>query len=275
MSKYYIFKLDFVCTCVYMIGALWSMIMIHISLFKGLGDLYLSIYLFPSKSLLACLLCFALLTFFSYQPNFFPHSLSLSLCTKMASPTSESCLPRTDDVVFGYQGSDKCKETQVLEMVSALGATLFEDSQALEDYSENERLRSLIQSLEAEINNNPCTTSTMELEYLMDHHHDSGNELCTAAIVGSIMDGQQYCWSSSTPNDHDLDDLEWIDSEHMAASLPHDDMNWLVDPCEDNIGIRMISMNVDQIVGVNICEDSQMYCGDTFRGSNLWQETMY
>lgn len=139
----------------------------------------------------------------------------------MASQLISESWPCID--VIDYQESGQLfNEMQGLEIVCA---TLFEDSQ---DYycHDNERLRSLIQSLEAEINHNiPCTTTTMELyqlqlQLLLMDHQDS-------TTVGS-MDGQD-CWS--TPIDDDLDQFQWVDSEHLAASSPLDDMNWV---CGDN-----------------------------------------
>lgn len=185
----------------------------------------------------------------------------------MASQLMSESWPCID--VIDYRESGQLdNEMQVLEIV---GATLFEDSH--EDYYrhvDNERLRSLIQSLEAEINHNiPCATTTTELDQLHQHllmdRQDSCNELCTASTTLGSMDGQD-CWS--TPIDNDLDQFEWVDSEHVAASSPLDDMNWWVEPvCGDN----GLTNGVIDPIGGNICEDFQMYCGGAFRGSNLWQ----
>ncbi|KAF3442291.1 hypothetical protein FNV43_RR16207 [Rhamnella rubrinervis] len=143
-------------------------------------------------------------------------------------PISESW-PCID--VIDYQESDGLfNEMQALEI---LGATLFEDSQDCYCHDNEIRLRSLIQSLEAEINNHsipcPCATTAMELDQLqvllMDHQA-SDCELCASTPAGSMY-GQDW-WS--TPIDDDLHQFEWVDSEHVAASSPQDDMNWWVEP---------------------------------------------
>lgn len=149
---------------------------------------------------------------------------------------------------------------EVLEMVNSLRASLFEDSQAEaeEDCCDNERLRSLIQSLEAEINNNPCAllqgeelagSSSMEVG---DQSHDDDHETCTC--VGSLMWGQD-CW---IPLDHN----DIVDDHDLVASSPNDDEmnNWWVEPSGDGIMHDIMS---HQVLGVAL------------RGSNLWEETLY
>lgn len=168
----------------------------------------------------------------------------------MASSIDElswSCIMEDDD-----HDNQLGSGMEMLEMVNALRASLFEDSQAgVEDCSDNERLRSLIQSLEAEINkpleHEPAGSSFMDVELQMDHdqsHNDDDHETCSS--VGSLMWGQDCC---TLPLDH----CDIVDHDLVASSPTDDEMNnWWVEPIGDGF-----------IHGVAL------------RGSDFWEEAMY
>uniref|UniRef100_A0A5B7ASK9 Uncharacterized protein n=1 Tax=Davidia involucrata TaxID=16924 RepID=A0A5B7ASK9_DAVIN len=146
-------------------------------------------------------------------------------------------------------GNDDFDNFEVTEINGALLMSLLEESQGEE--CDDERLRSVIQSLEAEIDSN-----------MMD-----GHDSLVETEWGSQLSGGGQVDGHDCSTSHDLD-FNWMDME-MVPSLPGDDMtNWYMDPCGDEM---------DGIIEFGGVRDySHIYYGIPLEENgcgSLWQET--
>ncbi|XP_050279665.1 uncharacterized protein LOC126720870 [Quercus robur] len=162
----------------------------------------------------------------------------------MASPVPENC---AGNIV----GSD-IQGIEVSEIDSAILMSLLEESQGEE--RDEDRLNSLIRSLEEEINSNAMDSqnSSMKPDFIVED-----GQLC---IVGN-KEGHD-CMVSQDQLEFGLIDME------PETSSPSDDMNWYMDLCENEM---------DGIIEVGGLSDySHMYYGVSLEEQgyrSLWQET--
>ncbi|KAK9266474.1 hypothetical protein L1049_021386 [Liquidambar formosana] len=151
-------------------------------------------------------------------------------------------------------GDDDFNQFEVSEINGALLMSLLEESQG--EVGDDDRLMSVIRSLEAEISPNRTygLDSPMELEFGVNQED---YQLCNAGQV----DGQD-CSTSA-----DLD-FGWIDME-LTSSSPSDDVtNWYMDPCGDEMD------GIIEFGGVS--DYSQIYYGvplEEHGYNSLWQDT--
>ncbi|XAR56394.1 hypothetical protein NMG60_11036862 [Bertholletia excelsa] len=139
---------------------------------------------------------------------------------------------------------------------SSLLKSLLEESQA--DECDDERLNSVIRSLEAEIDPNAMSVSdsSMDGEWVVSNSDD-----CQSSDLYQHMDDQDYSMA------HDLDHFNWMEVE-MAPSLPCDELNnWYLEPCE---------VEVNEYGGVTVRDHSHMYHygvpSEEDAYGSLWQE---
>lgn len=136
--------------------------------------------------------------------------------------------------------------------------SLLEDSVQLE-YCDDERLKSVIQSLEAAINPNLINGyGSLDDSYELQ---DCPFDQLTSNDHDEHMDDDRDKYSAS----HDLD-FSWIDVEMSSFSSPsnHDISSWYEEICEDNVGYNMLEYGVRDYSEAPLEED--IY-------SSLWQDT--
>ena len=147
-------------------------------------------------------------------------------------------------------GSD-IHEIQVSEVDGAILMSLLEESQAEE--GDEDRLNSLIRSLEAEIKSNAMESHDFSME--PDFLAEDGQFCGVGQEVG------HDCLVS-----HDQHGFGRIGMEPETSS-PSDDLNWYMDLCENEM---------EGIVEVGFSDYSHMYYGVSIEEQgyrSLWQET--
>ncbi|CAL5336154.1 unnamed protein product [Camellia sinensis] len=163
-------------------------------------------------------------------------------------------------------GDDEFDRFEVPEIDTALLMSLLEESQVDQD-CDDERLTSVIRSLEAEIEFDPNMMDGQDDHHLplQPHHQRDGNLKGCQPSDGAQVDG------GDCSDPHDDLDFNWMDVE-MAPSSPSDDIaNWYMDPYGGEME-RIIEF-IDQArdyshtsYGVPLEEHSGAY-------GYLWQET--
>lgn len=137
---------------------------------------------------------------------------------------------------------------------SAFLMSLMGELQDHVEESDEERLKSVIQSLEAEIN------SCMEPADDPDHASISDGE--DSQTCKSVQLDDHDC---STLFDHDLDMSAWIDMEAVPCS-PRNDLNWYMYPCDDEISSNCF-VNDGNFLGVALDQEPAYNC--------LWKDSTY
>ncbi|CAN6694033.1 unnamed protein product [Malus baccata var. baccata] len=156
-----------------------------------------------------------------------------------------------------------------METNGAILMSLLEELQ--EEDRDEERLNSVIQSLEAEIIKPTILgsdgSSNTDSECIAIKDLEDSN---LWNIVGGL-DGQDC---SRSPSSDDCNHLGWFEMDQVACS-PRNDMNWYVDSCEYD---QMDNCPIDHCEWVG--DYSHVYCngvgieeGHVY--SSIWQETAY
>ncbi|KAK4438992.1 hypothetical protein Salat_0233800 [Sesamum alatum] len=161
----------------------------------------------------------------------------------MANATAtESC--------FWYNNSDDIDDSEFLNIDNSLVMSLLEDSE-VED-GDNERLRTVIQSLEAEIMSQNSCLGTYDLEGCSDDYRSSDLEKLS---------------SCSTSPDRSLD-FEWIDVETDYSCLNDEVAGYFSGQFTDKIDNSMFELGgeVDYLQGFSysMAMEEDEYC-------SLWQ----
>ncbi|CAN6690759.1 unnamed protein product [Malus baccata var. baccata] len=134
-----------------------------------------------------------------------------------------------------------------METNGAILMSLLEEWQ--EEDRDEERLNSVIQSLEAEI-----------IKTTMDRNDSNLEDSNLWNIVG-VLDGQD-CLRS--PSSDDCDPLGWFEMDQVACS-PSNGMNWYADSCEYD---QMDNFPKDHCEWVRDYSHEHVY-------NSIWQETAY
>ncbi|KAL2245572.1 UNVERIFIED_CONTAM: hypothetical protein Sindi_2825400 [Sesamum indicum] len=147
---------------------------------------------------------------------------------------------------FWYKNSDEIDDTEFLNIDNSLVMSLLEDSE-VED-GDNERLRTVIQSLEAEIMSQNSCMGTYDLEGCPDDYRS-----CDV--------------SCSTSPDRCLD-FEWIDMERDYSYLNDEVGNYFNGQFTDKTGSTMFELggevDYSQVFSYAMAMEEDEYCG-------LWQ----
>ncbi|GMN57812.1 hypothetical protein TIFTF001_026921 [Ficus carica] len=130
----------------------------------------------------------------------------------------------TSEKWASINGDDALEGIEISEIDSAFLVSLMEELQDHVEESDEKRLRSVIQSLEAEINYS--STSLDDLDSCMEPADDPNHQ-----STGDGEDGHD-CLALF---DHDLDMNVWIDMEAVPCSPSHALNNWDTFPCEDEM----------------------------------------
>ncbi|CAK9157711.1 unnamed protein product [Ilex paraguariensis] len=152
---------------------------------------------------------------------------------------------------------------EVSEVETALLISLLDESQG-DDICDDERLRSVIQSLEVEIG--PQMVDDVHNSFVDPSYYTNMalEEGCSLSEGGVHADGQD-CSSSC-----DLDHTYWMDMEMMLSSPSDCMINWYL----DSYGEDMEGMGIFEF-GVRDCFSFSYYgnCIEDHEYGSLWQDT--
>ncbi|KAF3442290.1 hypothetical protein FNV43_RR16206 [Rhamnella rubrinervis] len=184
----------------------------------------------------------------------------------MASLLSES-------YTCNINGEDGLEGFKVSGINGALLMSFLEELQ--DEDRDDERLNSVIQSLEAEIFNSSSTCTAI----LDGHDHSNMDQTQLVMSDGEVIDGscslghiKDGDCSVSIELDHEIGRADHMDT--VPCSSPSDDLNWYMEPYGDEMH-SMIGF------GGVINDYSHVYHGvaldleDQGGYSSLWQETTY
>ena len=172
-----------------------------------------------------------------------------------------SLLP--ESYTCNINGEDGMEGFKVSGINAALLTSFLEELQ--DEDRDDERLNSVIQSLEAEINSSStCTT--------MDGYDHSNMDQTQVMSDGSCSLGYMNDRDCSVSID-ELDQIGRVGHMEIVPCSPSDDMNWYMETYGDEM---------HSIIGYGVINDySHVYCGvaldleDHGGYSSLWQETTY
>ncbi|OVA13250.1 hypothetical protein BVC80_8019g2 [Macleaya cordata] len=163
----------------------------------------------------------------------------------MASMSSENLEYVIDDI--------EIETLEVPEVDETLLKALLDESN--ENEAEDERLGSVIRSLEAEIDpkmivNHSLTYEPDEMVGIYENYEDNRSDECSVSCH--------------------MENFDWVDMEMDCTSSPSDDMgNWYMDTFTDEIGSGIVEFG-------ELKDYSQFYYGvqlEDHAYSSLWQET--
>lgn len=172
-----------------------------------------------------------------------------------------SVLP--ESYTHNVNGEDGFDGFKVSEINCALLMSFMEELQ--DEESDDERLNSVIQSLEAEINSSTTTDTIMD-------GRGHANKDTQVMSDGSWSLGHMDDGDCSVSMDG-LDQIGGVDHMEAVPCSPSDDMNWYMEPYGDEMhstnGFGVINDYSQDYYGVALdLEDHSGY-------STLWQETTY